>query len=180
MRDAGRIGNEDGWSLVGGGLLHCPNGLFWIRPEGDLTDINMAVIDSDEPQILLRNELSAGRELCRRSAWGRLRFLAARIRIDFRVHDQNIDVAVVGQHVIETAEANVVGPAIAANDPDNAVQQMVGQGIKILGFGVRKLFQACAQLFETSPLSIQLRTGFLRRGDNLRGELLANLGCQLL
>ena len=58
------------------------------------------------------------RELRHRAARRRLRRLAAGVRVDLGVEHQDVDVAAGGEHVVEAAEADVVGPAVAADDPD--------------------------------------------------------------
>ncbi len=57
----------------------------------------------------------------------RLRRLAAGVRVDLGVEHQDVDVAPVGQHVIEAAVADVVGPAVAADEPDALLHQVVGE-----------------------------------------------------
>ena len=57
----------------------------------------------------------------------RLRLLAAGVRVDLGVEHEDVDVAPAGQHVIEAAVADVVGPAVAADQPDALLHQVVGE-----------------------------------------------------
>ena len=61
--------------------------------------------------------------------------LAAGVGIDFGVQHQHVDVAAAGQHVIQPAVADVVGPAVAAEDPDALAHQLIGQRQQQLGLG---------------------------------------------
>jgi hypothetical protein len=47
--------------------------------------------------------------------------LAAGIGIDFGVEHKHVDVAVAREHVIEAAVTDVVGPTVAAQQPDTFV-----------------------------------------------------------
>ena len=62
--------------------------------------------------------LAAGGELGDRAARGGFGGLAAGVGVDLRIEHQDVDVAAGGDDVIEAAVADVVGPAVAAHDPD--------------------------------------------------------------
>ena len=72
------------------------------------------------------------RRACRRRrTWRRRRAaclgrLAAGVGVDLGVEHQHVDVASAGQHVVQAAEADVVGPAVAADDPDALLRPGVG------------------------------------------------------
>ena len=101
----------------------------------DLGDVDAAVAHGDQGEVLLADRLAAGRELRDRAARSGLGGLAAGVRVDLGVEDQDVDVAAGGDHVIEAAEADVVGPAVAADDPDALLDQRVGEGQQVAGFG---------------------------------------------
>ena len=61
--------------------------------------------------------------------------LAAGVGVDLGIEDQDVDVAAGGDHVVEAAEADVVGPAVAADDPDALLDQGVGEGEEVARFG---------------------------------------------
>jgi hypothetical protein len=48
------------------------------------------------------------------------------VRINLGVEHQDVDVAAGGDHMVEPAEADVIGPAIPTDDPDALIDQMVG------------------------------------------------------
>ena len=75
----------------------------------------------------LATRLAAGGELGDRAARRGFGHLAAGVGIDLGVEHQDVDVAAGGQHVIQAAVADVVGPAVAADDPDALFDQRVGQ-----------------------------------------------------
>ena len=92
----------------------------------DLGDVDVAVVDGDHAQVLLADRLALRGELGHGAAGGRLRRLAAGVRVDLGVEHQDVHVAARGEHVVEPAEADVVGPAVAADDPDAPADQGVG------------------------------------------------------
>ena len=80
--------------------------------------IDIAVGHRDEAQVLFAAGLAAGGEFRHRAARGGLGHLPAGVGIDFRVKHQHVDIASAGQHMIQSAVADVIGPAVAADDPD--------------------------------------------------------------
>ena len=81
----------------------------------------------------LRCFLAAGGKLGDRAARRGLGHLPACIRIDFGVKDQHIYIFARAEHVIEAAEADVVSPSVAADDPDALADQGVGDGQQFAG-----------------------------------------------
>ena len=79
--------------------------------------------------------LAAGGKLGDRAARRGLRHLPAGVGVHLGVEQQHINVLAGAEHVIEAAEADVVGPAIAAEDPDALAHQRVGDREQIAGFG---------------------------------------------
>ena len=78
------------------------------------------------PRSFFRTPLPLAANLAEAARGRRLRRLTTGIRVNARVEHQNVDVAIRRQHVVEPAETNVVGPAVAADDPDAAAHQRVG------------------------------------------------------
>ena len=58
--------------------------------------------------------------------------LAASIRVTLGIEHQDIDVLGQAHHMIEAAKANIVSPAIAANQPDRLLDQRIGIGQQLL------------------------------------------------
>ena len=51
----------------------------------------------------------------------------AGVRVDLGVEHQHVHVAAGGQHVVEARRADVVGPAVAADDPDGLAHEVAGE-----------------------------------------------------
>ena len=58
--------------------------------------------------------------------------MAAGVGIDFGVQDENVYLTAGGEDVVEAAEANVIGPAVTAHNPNALVDEGVGQSKEIL------------------------------------------------
>ncbi len=56
---------------------------------------------------------------------GSLGSLSAGVGVDLGVEDQDVDVLAGSQHVIQAAEADVVCPAVAAEDPDGLLGEVL-------------------------------------------------------
>ena len=98
--------------------------------EGHPRDVDVAVHVRQQAEILLADRLAGRRELRGGAERRRLRRLAAGVRVDLGVHDQDVDVAPVGEHVIEAAVADVVGPPVAADQPHALLHQVVGERVR--------------------------------------------------
>jgi predicted NAD/FAD-binding protein len=121
--DAVAVGDHERRPRVLLGLPECPHGVGVVAAEGDLGDVDVAVAHPDQAQVLLAGALAGRGELGHRAARGRLRGLAARVRIDLGVQHEHLHVPAGGEHVVEAAEADVVGPAVAADQPDALLDQ---------------------------------------------------------
>ncbi len=98
-----------------------------LRAEGDPRDVDVAVHVRQQAEVLLADRLARGGELGGRAERRRLRRLAAGVRVHLGVDDQDVDVAPVRQHVIEAAVADVVRPAVAADEPHALLHEVVGE-----------------------------------------------------
>src|SRR3546814_12432998 len=83
-----------------------------------ISDWSSDVCSSDLCQVLARRALAGRGELRRGPQRRRLRRLAACVGIDLRVQHQDIDIAILGQHMVQAAGADVVGPPVAAYEPE--------------------------------------------------------------
>ena len=79
----------------------------------------------------MRTGLAACGELGDGAARRGFRRLAAGVGVDLGVEHQQVHVASAGQHVIQAAVADVIGPAVAADDPDALLDQHVGHGQEV-------------------------------------------------
>ena len=87
------------------------------------------------PRSFLPLALPRGGELGHGASWRRLRRLAAGVRVHLGVEHEDVDVAPRRQHVVEPAEADVVGPAVAADDPHALARQAAGERQQVAGRG---------------------------------------------
>src|SRR5690606_35249913 len=78
------------------------------------------------------------------------------------------------QDVVETAVADVVRPAVAADDPDALADERVQYGFEVPGFGQRILSNPASELLD--PLPLFLDAGFRRLVgvDDRFGEVVAD------
>ena len=90
---------------------------------------------ASSPRSFLPDRLAGRRELGRRAERRRLRLLAAGVGVDLGVEHQDVDVAAAGEHVVEPAVADVVGPAVAADQPHALLHQVVGEGLETARLG---------------------------------------------
>jgi hypothetical protein len=124
--DARAVGDDQRWTGIGLGLVEYAQGLHILGAVGDGRHIDMAVVAGEPGEILLRGGLAAGGELGHRTERRGLRGLAAGVGIDLGIEHQDVDVVGQRQHVVEAAVADVVGPAVAADDPHRAADQPFG------------------------------------------------------
>ena len=119
-------------------LAHCDHS----GSRGDCrTNCGDAVVGTgDRAEILLAARLAGRGELRDRAAGRRLRGLAAGVGVDLRVEDQDVHVPARAEHVVEAAVADVVGPAVAADDPHAPRDERRGrvEGRPGRGSGIRR------------------------------------------
>ena len=131
--DAVAIGEDQRGPRIGLRLAERQQGLLRIGAHRHLRHVDVAIGDRLQGQILARGPLAGGGEFGDGAERRRLRGLAAGVGIDLGVEHQHVHVARARQHVIEPAIADVVGPAVAADDPDAAAHQMVDHRQQVLG-----------------------------------------------
>ena len=124
-------------AVVGLRLAEGAQRLLGIGAHRDPGDVDVAVGDRLQGEVLLGHGLAGGGELGDRAERGRLGHLAAGVGVDLGVEHQHVDVAPAGQDVVEPAGADVVGPAVAADDPDAAPDQVVDDAEQV-GDGRRR------------------------------------------
>ncbi len=144
--DAVAVGQDQRRPAIRLRLAERPHRLGRIAAHRDLGDVDVAVRNGQHAQVLLARRFAGGGEFRHRRPRRRLGRLAARVRIDARVEHQDVDVAARGEHVIQSAEADVVGPAIAADDPHAAFDQHIGDGGELVRRGFFGRGQSLPQL----------------------------------
>mmetsp|Transcript_117427 Transcript_117427/g.377185 ORF Transcript_117427/g.377185 Transcript_117427/m.377185 type:complete len:317 (-) Transcript_117427:2881-3831(-) len=132
LTDARRVGHDEARSRVGIGLQHRSDGLLRVHVHADGSHVHSLVGHGQAAQVLLRRLLAALRELghgaCRRG----LRGLAAGVAVHLRVQDKDVDVLLAGDDVVQAAVADVIGPAIASDDPEADAAELVPQVEQLL------------------------------------------------
>ena len=128
MRDAVGIGDDDRRALVGFGFLEGLDGLRRVGAEGDAGHVDVVVVHRHEGEILLGGGFAAGGELGDRAERGGLGGLAAGVRVHLRIEHEDVHVGAGSEDVVESAVADVVRPAVAADDPDGFLDEVVGDG----------------------------------------------------
>ena len=76
-------------------------------------------------KVFLLVRLPAAANLATAAGRGRFGGLAAGIGIYFGIQHQDVDVFAHGKHMVQTAVADIVGPAVAADDPDGFFDQQI-------------------------------------------------------
>ena len=135
MGDAVAVGDDQRRPRVRLGLEKRLRGLRHLGPDGHACHVHVAVHVGQQPEILLADRLSRGGELGGGAERRGLRLLASGVGVHLGVEHQDVDVAAVGQHVIEAAEADVVRPPVAADEPDALLHQIVGEYFQPFRFG---------------------------------------------
>ena len=123
----------------------------------------------------MRVSLPADGELGDRADRGRLGLLATGVGVDLGVEHQHVDVATRREDVVEAAVADVVGPAVAADDPHRTRRQRVGDLGQRPGVGAGDAGEAVAQLGHGGPAPLQRLVAEARRRQ-LGGQRLGKLG----
>ena len=172
--DAVRVGDDDRRAVVGFGFLHGLEHLRVLVAERDARDVNVAVLHGDLREVLLRELLARRGEFRDRRDRGGLGHLSARVGIDFRVEDENLDVLARGDRVVESSVADVVRPAVAADDPDVLLDEEFGKRGEALGFRRSRGFELLVQLGDAFALRGDVGFGDLRRFENRLGEFFAD------
>ena len=111
--------------------------------------------------------LAGRREARHGAARRRLRRLAAGVRVDLGIEHEHVDVLVGRQHVIEAAVADVVGPAVAADDPHRLLHEVVGDREQL---GRRGRSRAAEHVLQQTERACAARGCPARRAGPRRGS----------
>src|SRR5215471_638658 len=111
------ISNDQRWAVVCFGFEEGFNGVRVAAAHGHAGNINVAVADRLHCEVFLDRALATHGELRHRTAWSGLGHLSAGVGVHLGVKHEHIDVSAGAEDVIESSKANVVRPAVAANDP---------------------------------------------------------------
>ena len=98
-------------------LGNCLEGLVLVCAQGNLCDIDITIAHRHGSEILLLGLLAACSELCHSTFRSCLGGLSAGVGIDLGVEDEDVDILAGSKYVIESAVADIICPAVAAEDP---------------------------------------------------------------
>ena len=99
--------------------------LVELRPQRNLRDVDVSIHHHADAQIFTRLALAVLTKFRDRPQWRCFRGLSAGVGIALSIKHQNIDVFGQAQDMIKTAETNIVGPPVAADQPDRFFNQRV-------------------------------------------------------
>mmetsp|Transcript_31415 Transcript_31415/g.98510 ORF Transcript_31415/g.98510 Transcript_31415/m.98510 type:complete len:510 (+) Transcript_31415:1627-3156(+) len=114
---AGGIGDDDRGAVVCLRLSERLDSLVDVCGKGHRGDVRILMHHSDRAEVLLFGVVAAGSHLHNGALGRSLGDLGAGVAVTLRVQDEDVDVLAGRQHVVQAAEADVVGPAVAADDP---------------------------------------------------------------
>ena len=154
VRNALAVGDYQRRAVVRLRFAECLQRLLRVGTHRDLGDVDVAVGDRLESEILQRHRLTGSGELGHRAQWGRLRHLTAGVGVDLGVEHQHVDVAPAGQDVVEPTGPDVVRPAVTADDPHAAPDQVVHHTAQIAGHGGIEAVEAALEFGQPLPLSV--------------------------
>ena len=170
--DAVAVGDDERWAGVGLGLTEGLQGLLRVRTEGHPGNIDRAVGDGLHGHVLLGGLLAAGGELGDGTQRCRLGGLTTSVGVHLGVHHQDVDVTAGGEHVVHAARTDVVGPAVTADDPHRATQQVIGDTQQVAyQRGLLHRLQLVDELGDTTFLVHQVVLGELRGVEQVVDEL---------
>src|ERR1039458_3059979 len=131
VRDAVAGGNHERRPVVRLCLGKSLHGLSVVTAHRDVGPVSAPVVHRHHGDVFLRDALAASGELRHRAQRRCLRHLSAGVGVNLGIEQQDVDIGVGSQHVIESAESDVIAPAIATDDPDALLDQFVGHGQQV-------------------------------------------------
>ena len=137
MVDARAVRDDQGRAVVSFRFRQRLHQLILVRAHGNLRHIHVAIADGHHAQVFLLGTLAAGSKLRNGSGRGRLGGLTAGVGVHFRIQNQDIYILAAGQHMVQSAVADIIGPAVAAEDPVAAFNKEL--------FQVKDFLQRCVR-----------------------------------
>ena len=117
MHLAGRVADDERRAVVSLRLGQRLDRLVHIGAHRNVRDIDIAVGHRDLRQVLLADGLAGRSKLRDLADVGGLRSLSAGVGIHLGVEDHDVHIHAGRDHVIQAAEADIIRPAVAAEDP---------------------------------------------------------------
>ena len=123
--DAGSVSDDQRRSFISFGFFQSFQQLVHVGAHSDLSNVNVAVAHSHHAEVFLLYALAVGGELRDRAGRSRLGSLTAGVGVNFGIQNEDVDVFAAGEDVIQSAVADIVCPAVAAEDPNGLFDQAV-------------------------------------------------------
>ncbi|MPM12584.1 hypothetical protein SDC9_58937 [bioreactor metagenome] len=130
---AGGVADDQGRAGIGLGLLNGLEGLGKVGAHGHLGHVHIAVAHGNLGQRLFLDLLAGGGELGHLTDAGGLGGLTAGVGIHLGIEDEYVHVVAGGQNVVQAAEADVIGPAVAAENPGGFLGEILALGQNLGG-----------------------------------------------
>ena len=115
--DTRSVGDDERRTIVGLSLADSLQRLLVVGTHGDLGHIDVAVGGLHQTEVLLAHALATGGKLSDGAERRGLGRLATGVGIDLRVEHEDVDVLTLGEDVVETTVADIVGSTITTDDP---------------------------------------------------------------
>ena len=119
--------------------------------------------------------LSAGGELGNRAARRGLGHLSAGVRVHLGIQHQHVYVHPRAENVIESSKADVIGPSVAAHEPNALADQPIGDRDEIARLAARETGNQALDLGDALALRCDAGLSGLVRLEDLRYEAFAYL-----
>ena len=125
--NARRISNNQGRAVVSLCFGNGFKGLVLIRAHGDLRYINIAVAHGHHAEVFFAGAFAAGRKFGNSRSRSSLGGLAAGVGIYFGIKYHYVNVFAAGKNMVKSAVADIVSPAVAAENPVAAFYKVLAE-----------------------------------------------------
>ena len=122
---AGAVSDDQGRTVVSFGFLDGLDGLSGVGAHSDLSNVDIAIGHGDFSEALLLHFLTGSCELCNLTDVGSLGSLTAGVGVNFGIEYEDVDVFAGSENMVNAAEADVVCPAVAAEDPNGLLGEVI-------------------------------------------------------
>ena len=153
MVDAMAVRDDDRRTVVRFRFAERLDDLVHVRAHRDAGNVHVAIAHGDHAEVFFARGLSACCKLRDGSNRGRLGHLSTGVRIDFGVEDEEVNVAAGSDDVVKAAEADVVCPSVAADDPDGAVDEVIAERDEFSRISVLRFCESGFKRFDVLALS---------------------------
>ena len=170
MHLAGSVADNQRRARICLSLSNSLQRLLHVGAHSNLCNINVAVGHRDFSQRLLADRLAGSRELRNCANRSCLGSLTAGVGVNLGIEYHDVDVLTGSQHVVKAAEADIVSPAVAAEDPDGLLSEVLLACKDFLAgraAGSFALFELCNQCLGCFSIGVALILGFQEGVDGV-------------